>query len=198
MPLALGKKNSVPGESIQDVLHHGTTLSALCLRAEKGGKTITCLSELFGRSKQVTLCSHLCSPGSNGEGYRKVKTDLWFKGRRMVLWLNEPGLHSQFLLIESFTEREGFSTSVFPLRWTYCLLSSQSFYWRNPKRNHKFVVLSIQFPRHFADVNVSFPNSRFICTPGTRKSHQKRILADHSIPHLMMIHEAKQTVFLFA
>lgn len=71
-------------ENIRDVLHHRTTLSALCFGTEKAGKTITCLSELFGWGKQESLCSHLCNPGSNQEGYRKVKTDPWFKGKRMA------------------------------------------------------------------------------------------------------------------
>lgn len=74
-----------------DVLHPRTTLSTLCFGSEKGGKIITCLSELFGRGKQVSLCSHLCSPGRDRGGYGKVKADPWFKGRRMVCWLNEPG-----------------------------------------------------------------------------------------------------------
>lgn len=77
--------------NIRDVLHPRTTLSTLCFGTEKGGKTITCLSELFGRGKQVSLCSHLCSLGRDWGGDGKVKTDPWFKARRMVWWLNELG-----------------------------------------------------------------------------------------------------------
>lgn len=100
----------------RDVLHPRTTLSTLCFGTEKGGRTITCLSERFGRGKQVSLCSHLCNPGSNWGGYGKVKTDLWFKGRRMVWWLNELGTSLSALAdTEHYSERRHVSASVFPL-----------------------------------------------------------------------------------
>lgn len=83
------KANSSPRGNMRDVLHPRTTLSTLCFGSEKGGKTITCLSELFGRGKQVSLCSHLCNPGRDWGRYRKVKRHPWFKGRRMVWWHNE-------------------------------------------------------------------------------------------------------------
>lgn len=123
-----------------------------------------------------------------------LKAEGWFCD-----WMNQD---SQLLLTEIFMQREGFSASVSPLYvGEHAVYSLTKFLLK--KSQKKSQIYGAKHPERqtlcrCVVVNVSFPRSRVIHTPSPRKSHQKGILADLSILHLMMIHEEKQALSLFA